>query len=69
LTSAAGSHHLSPLEEIDGSVDHVRGPARAPLVESGLATGEVRGTPTLFVNGSVYRGPFDAATLLEVLSR
>jgi protein-disulfide isomerase len=38
-------------------------------VESGLATGEVRGTPTLFVNGSVYRGPYDAATLIEVLSR
>jgi protein-disulfide isomerase len=38
-------------------------------VESGLATGEVKGTPTLFVNGSVYRGPYDAATLIEVLSR
>jgi protein-disulfide isomerase len=38
-------------------------------VESALATGEVRGTPTLFVNGSVYRGPYDAATLIEVLSR
>jgi protein-disulfide isomerase len=178
--STAGFHHLSPLEDIDGSVDHVRGPARAPLlveygdyecpysrrafreierverrlegglrfafrhfplteihlhalaaaaaaeaaaeqqrfwdmhqtlfhrqdalededirgyakdlgldlerfdedrageavlerirrdVERGLATGEIRGTPTLFVNGSVYRGPYDTATLLEVLSR
>jgi protein-disulfide isomerase len=38
-------------------------------IESGLATGEIRGTPTLFVNGSVHRGPYDAATLLEVLSR
>jgi protein-disulfide isomerase len=38
-------------------------------VESGLATGEVRGTPTLFLNGSVYRGPYDAAALIEVLSR
>jgi protein-disulfide isomerase len=38
-------------------------------VESGLATGEVKGTPTLFVNGSVYRGAYDAATLIEVLSR
>jgi protein-disulfide isomerase len=38
-------------------------------VESGLVTGEVRGTPTLFVNGSVYRGPYDAATLVEVLAR
>jgi NhaA family Na+:H+ antiporter len=38
-------------------------------VESGVDSGEVRGTPTLFVNESVYRGPYDAATLVEVLSR
>ena len=38
-------------------------------VESGLDSGEVRGTPTLFVNGSVYRGPYDAAKLVELLSR
>jgi protein-disulfide isomerase len=38
-------------------------------VETGLASGEVHGTPTLFLNGSVYRGPYDAATLAEVLSR
>ena len=37
-------------------------------VESGVDSGEVRGTPTLFVNESVYRGPYDAATLVEVLS-
>jgi protein-disulfide isomerase len=38
-------------------------------VESGVDSGEVRGTPTLFVNESVYRGAYDAATLVEVLSR
>jgi protein-disulfide isomerase len=38
-------------------------------VKSGVDSGEVRGTPTLFVNGSVYRGSYDAATLVEVLSR
>jgi protein-disulfide isomerase len=38
-------------------------------VDSGVESGEVQGTPTLFVNGSVYRGPYDAATLIEVLSR
>ena len=38
-------------------------------VESGLASGEVSGTPTLFVHGHVYRGPYDASTLMEVLSR
>jgi protein-disulfide isomerase len=36
-------------------------------VESGIASGEVRGTPTLFVDGAVYRGPYDAATLLREL--
>jgi protein-disulfide isomerase len=34
-------------------------------VESGLATGEVLGTPTLFIDGAVHRGPYDAASLLQ----
>jgi len=38
-------------------------------VESGLASGEVSGTPTLFLDGQVYRGPYDTSTLMEVLSR
>jgi protein-disulfide isomerase len=37
-------------------------------VESGLASGEVRGTPTLFIHGVVHRGSFDAATLAEALA-
>jgi protein-disulfide isomerase len=37
-------------------------------VQSATATGEVQGTPTLFVDGVVYRGSYDAATLLEVLA-
>jgi protein-disulfide isomerase len=38
-------------------------------VESGIASGEVRGTPTLFIDGVVHRGGYDATTLLEALSR
>ena len=38
-------------------------------VESGLASGEVRGTPTLFIDGVVHRGGYDAATLMEALAR
>lgn len=38
-------------------------------VASGEASGEVRGTPTLFIDGVVYRGAYDAATLLEALAR
>ena len=37
-------------------------------VESGLATGEVRGTPTLFIDGVVHLGAYDAETLMEVLA-
>jgi protein-disulfide isomerase len=37
-------------------------------VDSGIASGQVLGTPTLFVDGRVHRGPYDAAALLEVLA-
>jgi protein-disulfide isomerase len=37
-------------------------------VESGLASGEVRGTPTMFIDGGVHRGPYDADALLEEVS-
>jgi protein-disulfide isomerase len=37
--------------------------------ESGLASGEVHGTPTLFIDGAVHLGGYDADTLLEALAR
>jgi len=37
-------------------------------VESGLASGEVQGTPTLFIDGTVYRGSYEAADLMRALS-
>jgi protein-disulfide isomerase len=36
-------------------------------VQSAIASGEVVGTPTLFIDGVVHRGGYDAAGLLEVL--
>jgi protein-disulfide isomerase len=36
-------------------------------VESGIATGEVHGTPTLFIDGEVHRGSYDATALLEAI--
>ena len=36
-------------------------------VRSGVASGEVRGTPTLFIDGVVHRGGYDEASLLEAL--
>jgi len=37
-------------------------------VNSGLASGEVLGTPALFINGAAHRGGYDAATLLKALA-
>jgi protein-disulfide isomerase len=37
-------------------------------VESGIASGDVRGTPTLFIDGVVHLGSYDAATLMEALA-
>jgi len=38
-------------------------------VETGLASREVRGTPTLFIDGVVYVGRYDAASLIEALTK
>jgi protein-disulfide isomerase len=37
-------------------------------VESGTATGKVRGTPTLFIDGTLHRGSYDAAALPNALA-
>jgi NhaA family Na+:H+ antiporter len=37
-------------------------------VKSGIASGEVWGTPTLFFDGTVHRGAYDATTLIEALA-
>jgi protein-disulfide isomerase len=38
-------------------------------VSSGLASGEVMGTPTLFIGGALHRDGYDASTLLSSLAR
>jgi protein-disulfide isomerase len=38
-------------------------------VQSGIASAEVRGTPTLFIDGVVHRGAYDEAVLLAALAR
>jgi protein-disulfide isomerase len=37
-------------------------------VQTGIESGEVRGTPTLFIDGVVHRGGYDAIVLLEALA-
>jgi protein-disulfide isomerase len=38
-------------------------------VSSGLASGEVMGAPTLFIDGALHRGGYNAATLSSALAR
>ena len=38
-------------------------------IRSGEASGVVRGTPTLFIDGVLHEGGYDSATLLEALQR
>jgi hypothetical protein len=38
-------------------------------VQGGLVSGEIRGAPTLFIDGIVHRGGYEAASLLRVRSR
>ena len=37
-------------------------------VDSGLASGQVRGTPTLFIDGIVHRAGYEPPTLLAALA-
>jgi protein-disulfide isomerase len=37
-------------------------------VESGIASDDVRGTPTVFIDGVVHLGGYDAATLMKTLA-
>jgi hypothetical protein len=37
-------------------------------VDSGLASGQVLGTPTLFIDGIVHRGGYDPHALLAALA-
>jgi protein-disulfide isomerase len=37
-------------------------------VESGIASGEVLGTPTLFIDGVLHEGHYDVASLLNALA-
>jgi protein-disulfide isomerase len=61
------------MDPLDEAVDQARaGPAVVARVRrdvaSGTATGEVLGTPTLFIDGVVHRGGYDAATLMAALA-
>jgi protein-disulfide isomerase len=60
LTGAAGIH---PHDLAAAAAARIRRD-----VDSGLATGQVLGTPTLFINGIVHRGGYDPPTLLAALA-
>jgi protein-disulfide isomerase len=46
----------------DTAIERIRRDA-----DRGFASGEVHGTPTLFIDGAVYRGPYDAPSLVEAI--
>jgi protein-disulfide isomerase len=50
-------------------VSHEAAARVARDVVSGKASGVVRGTPTLFINGVLYEGPRDATALVQAISR
>ena len=56
-----------PLFDQDRASDVVLDRVRRD-VDSGTASGEVQGTPTLFIDGMVHRGGYDPATLLRTLA-
>jgi protein-disulfide isomerase len=69
LRQYAGTLALD-LEQFDGA--RISAATRLRVmrdVESGIASGEVHGTPTLFIDGVVYRGAYDMAALIEALAR
>ena len=54
---------------LEATIDHVRGPGRVRRdVCTGLASGHVHSTPTLFIDGVIHRGDYAANTLLERLA-
>ena len=58
------------VERFDGDRASAAVAARVQRdVDSGIASGEVRGTPTLFIDGIVHVGSYDADSLVEALGR
>ena len=61
---------LLDLDAAAFQADRQRGAVQARIrrdVESGLDSGQVRGTPTLFIDGVLHQGGYDPASLLEAL--
>jgi 2-hydroxychromene-2-carboxylate isomerase len=67
LTSHAAQLGLD-LDRLDHDRNSIDVLQRMALhVESGSASGEVLGTPILFIDGVVYRGDHDGQSLFEVM--
>jgi protein-disulfide isomerase len=64
--AAALGLELAQFDEARNHPDVLRRVGRD--VQSGLASGEVSGTPTLFIDGAVHQGPYDADSLIALLT-
>ena len=53
--------------DVDRAGEAVRA-SIATDVDDGIATGEVLGTPTIFLNGTVHLGSYESDALIEALS-
>ena len=53
--------------DVDRAGDAVRS-SIAREVDDGIASGEVLGTPTIFLNGTLHLGSYDSDALIEALS-
>ena len=69
LRRYAGELGLDPARFDSDRASEAAGERVRRDVLSALASGEVHGTPTLFIDGELHSGGYDADTLLEALSR
>jgi protein-disulfide isomerase len=72
FAGATGGGRRLDLDTAAFDADRQSGAVQARIrrdVESGLDSGQVHGTPTLFIDGVLHQGGYDTASLLEAHER
>jgi hypothetical protein len=73
ISSGPSSEEPQRLAPLDEAVDHVRGRGSGLILahgdyECGFASGAVRSTPTLFIDGLRYHGSLDREVITGALT-
>jgi hypothetical protein len=74
MSSGPSSEEPQRLAPLDEAVAHVRGRGSARLIleygdyDCGFASGEVRGTPTPFIDGLLYHGSLNREVITGALT-